>query len=92
MDLGGLHLKFMENWDSFKNTLGKGVDIARDIGVPEDNIESISKNIGDFLSKHVDPENLEQITMKELWDNSSQEDRYHLAHSMINIVGDKSKS
>lgn len=91
MDLGELHLKFIENWDSFKQTLGQGVDLARGIGISEDNIEHAAKNVGDFLNKHVDPENPQQRTLKELWDSSSDEDRQHLAKSVINMVDNRKR-
>lgn len=91
MDLGEFNLKFFENWDHFLSTLAKGVKAARAVGISEDHIEDVAKMIGDFLYKHVDPENVEQRTIKERWENATDERRHAIAREVLAKVDEKIK-
>ncbi|HAX73684.1 MAG TPA: DUF3243 domain-containing protein [Firmicutes bacterium] len=91
MDLGELNIKFFENWDHFLSTLAKGVKTARAIGVSENHIEDVATMIGDFLYKHVDPENIEQRTIKERWEHADETRRHAIAREVLAKVDQKIK-
>ncbi|MGL4335409.1 MAG: DUF3243 family protein [Turicibacter sp.] len=89
MDLGALHIKLIENWDTFLSTLATAVKAARAVGLSEDHIEDMAKLIGDFLCDHVDPENVQQRHLKERWDQASKTERHVIAREVLRLVDEK---
>lgn len=78
--------KTLSDWDKWKASLGKAVDLGQKVGMSENTIDNIAKKVGDFLSANVDPENREQRAMQELWRSGSDEDRRSLAKMMVNMA------
>lgn len=76
----------LSNWDKWKDTLGKAVNIGEKMGMSEDTIDSIGTKVGYFLSANVDPENREQRVLQELWRSGDDYDRKVLTKMLINMV------
>lgn len=79
-------METLENWDKWKETLGKAVNIGETIGMSDKTINNIAEKVGTFLSNHVDPQNDEERLLKELWDVAAEDDRKVLAKLIVKIT------
>jgi Protein of unknown function (DUF3243). len=79
-------METLENWDKWKETLGKAVNIGETIGMSDKTIDNIAEKVGTFLSNHVDPQNDEERLLKELWDVAAEDDRKVLAKLIVKIT------
>ena len=79
-------METLENWDKWKETLGKAVNIGETVGMSDKTINSIAEKVGTFLSNHVDPQNDEERLLKELWDVAAEDDRKVLAKLIVKIT------
>jgi Protein of unknown function (DUF3243) len=80
------NVDLIEDFDKWKETLKRAVNISKAMGMSEDTITNIAKRIGDFLEDRVDPENREQRLLKHLWEAASPEERHTLAHIIVKMV------
>ncbi len=76
----------INNWDSWKSTLGKAVDLGELVGMSQESIEKVAVKIGSMLSVSVDPENREQRLLQELWKLGDDGDRKALAKMIVKMV------
>lgn len=76
----------MQDWNKWKKTLKKAVDVGEAVGMSEETISEVGMKIGDFLSNTVDPENREQRVLKELWDVSDEKDKKTIAKAISRMV------
>lgn len=72
-------------WDSWKDALGKAVDIGETVGLSDKTIDNVAERVGTFLSNNVDPRNNEERLLKELWDAGNEDDRKTLAKLVVKI-------
>lgn len=79
-------METLENWDKWKETLGKAVNMGETIGMSDKTINNIAEKVGTFLSNHVDPQNDEERLLKELWDVAAEDDRKVLAKLIVKIT------
>lgn len=79
-------METLENWDKWKETLGKAVNMGETIGMSDKTINNIAEKLGTFLSNHVDPQNDEERLLKELWDVAAEDDRKVLAKLIVKIT------
>lgn len=79
-------METLENWDKWKETLGKAVNIGETVGMSDKTINNIAEKVGTFLSNHVDPQNDEERLLKELWDVAAEDDRKVLAKLIVKIT------
>ncbi|MDF2678537.1 MAG: hypothetical protein K0Q97_2889 [Bacillota bacterium] len=76
----------MDDWDAWKETLGKAVNLGKTVGMSDHTITNVAENIGTFLSGTMDPRNKEERLLKELWDVSDENDRHTLAKLVTKIT------
>jgi hypothetical protein len=76
----------LSDWDKWKQTLGKAVNVGEKMGLSENTIDNIGTKVGDFLSANVDPENREQRVLQELWRSGDDHDRKTLTKMLVNMV------
>lgn len=74
-----------ENWDKWKETLGKAADLGETVGMSDKTINNIAEKVGTFLSNHVDPRNDEERLLKKLWDAADKDDKEVLAKLIVKI-------
>lgn len=73
-------------WDNWKETLGKAVALGEDIGLSDNSINNIAERVGGFIANHVEPKNNEDRLLKELWDVGNQHDKHVLAKLVIKMT------
>ena len=79
-------MEIMDNWQDWKKTLGKAVDLGETVGMSDKTITSISEKVGTYLSNYVSPHNDEERLLKEMWDAADEDDRKVLAKIVVKIV------
>lgn len=78
--------EFINDWDKWKGTLSRAINIGQAVGLSQESIEKISVKIGNFLESAIDPENREERVLKELWAVGDDADRKALAGMIIKMV------
>lgn len=73
-------------WDNWKDALGKAVDLGENIGLSNSSINNIAEKVGGFLANHVEPTNDEEKLLKELWDVGNQHDKHVLAKLVVKMT------
>lgn len=76
----------LKNWDKWKTTLGKAVDLGETVGMSDKTINNVAEKVGTILSNNVDPSNDEERILKELWDVSDKNERKVLANIVVKMV------
>ncbi|MTI71463.1 MAG: DUF3243 domain-containing protein [Firmicutes bacterium] len=79
-------METLENWDKWKKSLGKAVDIGETIGMSDETINTIAERVGTFLANNVDAKNDEERLLKELWDAADENDRRVLSRLVVKIT------
>jgi len=74
------------DWEKWKKTLAKAVNIGEAVGLSEETIDKIGYRIGNILSATVDPENREQRVLQELWKVGDENDRKTLSKVIVKMV------
>ena len=76
----------LKSFDKWKSFLSDRISEAERLGFSDEAIVMMAKEIGDFLSKKIDPENREERLLKELWDAGDEQERKTLARLMFKLA------
>ncbi|QWU14109.1 Protein of unknown function [Paenibacillus sophorae] len=76
----------IKNFDTWKKFLGERVVQAEKVGMSESTIAELAYEIGEFLDKKVDPQNVSNRTIKELWDVGDESQRHTIASLMVKLA------
>lgn len=76
----------LNNWGNWKRMLGQAVEYAQELGIPNNQINSMAQQLGDILAEKVPPGNPEQQAMKELWEVAENNEKQVLACLMTKLV------
>ena len=79
-------LNFIKGWKDWRNSLHEGIQLARTLGLSDNEIQELATTIGDFLNKRVQSASKEDELLKQMWDVSSPEERKMLASVLFKIV------
>ncbi|MBE6067479.1 MAG: DUF3243 domain-containing protein [Clostridium lundense] len=78
-------MEIIDNWNDWKKTLGKAVDLGETVGMSDKTITNIAEKVGTYLSNNVNPHNDQERLLKEMWDAASENDRQVLAKLVVKI-------
>ncbi|MCF6136191.1 DUF3243 domain-containing protein [Pseudalkalibacillus berkeleyi] len=78
--------KILENFDVFKNYLGKRVRIGEKMGMSEEQLAKTAEKVADYLAENEEPRNREEKLLKELWNAGTEEQQHMLAHMLVRMV------
>lgn len=76
----------LENFNSWKKFLGERVKQAKGLGMTEETISKLAYEIGSFLEEKIDPKNVQESTLKELWSVGSEEEQKTIARLMVRLA------
>lgn len=79
-------MDIMDNWNDWRKTLGKAVDLGETVGMSDRTITNLAEKVGTYFSNNVDPHNDEERLLKEMWDAANDEDRHMLAKLVVKIA------
>ncbi len=74
------------NFDQWIETLGKAMDDAKSMGMPNELMSKGAEQLGDYLAQEVNPDVPENRFLKELWEISDQNEKHALSNMMIKYV------
>ncbi|MCR4434634.1 MAG: DUF3243 domain-containing protein [Clostridiales bacterium] len=80
------NVKSFSDWDSWKQTMAKAINLGETVGFSEETIKKIGFRIGNFLSANVDPENREHRLLHELWKVGDDSERMVLTKMLVKMV------
>jgi hypothetical protein len=76
-------------FDTWKAFLAEQVNRAQATGVNDQVISTLAYEIGGFLNDKIDPKNVEERLLKNMWDVASEAERKTLAALMVKLVDQK---
>jgi|SRR5690625_1662168 len=79
-------LSVLDDFSTWKDFLANKIDQAQDHGMSNETITNIAQHVGEYLSRHVEPENEEERVLQELWNAASKDEQEALASTMIKLV------
>ncbi|MGM9966602.1 MULTISPECIES: DUF3243 domain-containing protein [unclassified Rummeliibacillus] len=79
-------MPILENWQQWTSFLGQNVDKAEDAGMPNHVIQQAAVQIGEYLANNVDPKNLQQRVLSDMWGVASESEKEALASCVVKLV------
>lgn len=76
----------INNFEQWKNFLSEQLNEAKEKGVSENIVSDIAVNIGDYLSKEVEPDIPENQLLSALWSVATSEEKHAIANTMVKLV------
>lgn len=76
----------LENFQEWKDFLAARVNQAENLGMDRETINDLAYEIGDYLAKDVDPKNVQERVLKDLWDVANEEEQRIIARLMVKLV------
>ncbi|MEL7563801.1 MAG: DUF3243 family protein [Dehalobacterium sp.] len=74
------------SWESYKHSLGKGMEIAKELGMSEQEIAAVAQKFGSYLAQNVNPDLPENKALKELWQIADQREQQTLTNLMMKLA------
>ncbi len=78
------------SWENYKHSLAKGMEIARDLGMDEDEIALTAEKLGGYLAQNVNPDLPENNALKELWEIADNREKETITKLMMKIAKNSS--
>ncbi|OKY78350.1 MAG: DUF3243 family protein [Candidatus Methanohalarchaeum thermophilum] len=79
-------LDFMQDWDTYTETLKEGVQVAKEFGLTDEEIEEVSESFADFLSEKVCPATPEEELLKDMWAVADKGERKALTSVFFKMI------
>ncbi|WP_410512681.1 DUF3243 domain-containing protein [Paenibacillus sp. BR2-3] len=76
----------LEHFQTFQSYLRKRIQLARKIGLSEEQLAIAAEKVADYLAEHEEPRNSEEKLLLELWRVGSKEERHKLAHMLVKLA------
>jgi hypothetical protein len=76
----------LSNFETFKTYLHKRLDVAKKIGLNEEQLANTAQKVADYLAEKAEPKNREEKLLQELWKVGNDEERHKLAHMLVKLV------
>ncbi|WP_409304496.1 DUF3243 domain-containing protein [Peribacillus sp. SCS-155] len=80
----------LRSFEEFRTYLEKRLDLAKNIGLNNEQLAKIGEKVADYLAEKVEPRNREEKLLQELWISGNEGERHMLAHLLVKLV-DKSQ-
>ncbi|WP_151733666.1 DUF3243 domain-containing protein ['Paenibacillus yunnanensis' Narsing Rao et al. 2020] len=80
--------RILSNFSEFKEYLRKRVQLARKIGLSDEQLAVAAEKIADYLAAYEEPRGSEEKLLLELWKVGTKEERHRLAHMLVKLVQD----
>lgn len=78
--------QILQNFDAFKEYLGKRIAMGESIGLSEEQMAKIAEKVADHLAANEEPRNREEKLLQELWNVGKEEERHMLAHMLVRLA------
>lgn len=81
----------LENFQEWKNFLSERVNQAQNLGMDNQSINEIAYELGDYLAKDINPQNEQELLLRDLWKVADQSQQQTMAELMVKLVSDGKK-
>ncbi len=79
-------MPILENWQQWTSFLGQNVAQAEQSGMTNQVIQKAAVQIGEYLANNVDPKNLQQRVLSDMWGVASESEKEALASCVVKLV------
>lgn len=74
------------SWESYKHSLGKGMEIAKELGMSDQEITAVAQKFGSYLAQNVNPDLPENRAIKDLWEFADEREQETLTNLMMKLA------
>ncbi|MCY8309682.1 DUF3243 domain-containing protein [Bacillus vallismortis] len=78
--------EILKNFEEFKDYLSKQVNRGKKLGLDDGKLVKSAAILGDYLAKHEEPHNSEEMLLQELWSVADEDEKKHLAQLLVKLV------
>lgn len=78
-------MEYVGDWQKWRKNLRQAVKVGRQMGMSEEEMEALARQIGDFLVEKVCPATPEEELLQEMWNVAAPEERKTLARLMVKM-------
>lgn len=79
-------MSVLDNWKDWEDFLADRLHHAQNQGMNEGVVSDLAYQVGDYLSKNVDPKNEQQRTLSDLWSVANKEEQQAIANVMVRLI------
>ncbi|MCY8914650.1 DUF3243 domain-containing protein [Bacillus atrophaeus] len=76
----------LKDFEEFKAYLKKQVDLGKKFGLDDGKVIKSAAILGDYLAKHEEPQNGEEMLLQELWRVADEDEKQRLAQLLVKLV------
>lgn len=78
--------EILKDFEEFKDYLKKQVNRGKKLGLDDGKLVKSAAILGDYLKKHEEPQNSEEMLLQELWSVADEDEKQHLAQLLVKLV------
>lgn len=79
-------MSVLDNWKQWEDFLADRLHHAQGEGMSEGAIGNLAFQIGDYLSKKVEPKNEQERILSDLWSVADPEEQQAIANIMVKLI------
>lgn len=83
---GTIKEEMLKDFEEFKDYLKKQVNRGKKLGLDDGKLVKNAAILGDYLAKHEEPQNGEEMLLQELWSVADDDEKKHLAQLLVKLV------
>lgn len=76
----------LDNFEEWKQFLHTRVSQAKTLGMDQESLSDAAYQLGDYLAKDMDPKNVQERLLKDMWDVASEDEQRTVATLMVKMV------
>lgn len=76
----------LDNWKQWEDFLADRLHHAQNAGMDQEVVGDLAYQIGDYLSKQVDPKNEQERILTDLWSVADKDEQHAIANVMVKLV------
>lgn len=79
-------MSVLESWEKWEDFLADRLHHAQSEGMSEGAVSNLAFQIGDYLSKQVDPKTEQERILADLWSVANKDEQQAIANMMVKLV------
>ncbi|MDQ1146676.1 hypothetical protein QE429_003503 [Bacillus sp. SORGH_AS 510] len=79
-------MSVLDNWKQWEDFLADRLHHAQNEGMSEGAVSNLAFQIGDYLSKQVEPKNEQEKMLADLWSVADKDEQQAIANMMVKLV------
>ncbi|MGG3561751.1 DUF3243 domain-containing protein [Neobacillus rhizosphaerae] len=79
-------MSVLDNWKQWEDFLADRLHHAQNEGMSEGAVSNLAFQIGDYLSKQVEPKNEQERMLADLWSVADKDEQQAIANMMVKLI------